>query len=181
MKKVVALITGGNRGIGASCVEEFAKSGVNVIINYCHHKEEAEKFASYIEETYQVEALAIKCDVSDSEEVEQMVICFNKEIESSKAKLASTKDEQTRERLEKYIETLTEASYKIKNYYNDLFDGNEDHPDPDGKVSLLLDYTDSPRDVADPWWTGDFNATERDVINGINGFYNFLKDNKMIK
>jgi len=53
--------------------------------------------------------------------------------------------------------------------------------DPDGKVSLLLDYTDSPRDVADPWWTGDFNATERDVINGINGFYNFLKDNKMIK
>jgi len=67
----------------------------------------------------------------ERKEVEQMVICFNKEIESSKAKLASTKDEQTRERLEKYIETLTEASYKIKNYYNDLFDGNEDHPDPD--------------------------------------------------
>ncbi len=73
MKKVVALVTGGNRGIGASCVEEFAKSGVNVVINYCHHKEEAEKFASYIEETYHVETLVIKCDVSDGEEVEKMV------------------------------------------------------------------------------------------------------------
>lgn len=46
--------------------------------------------------------------------------------------------------------------------------------DPDGKVSLLLDYTDSPRDVADPWWTGDFRATELDVINGTNALYEFL-------
>ena len=73
MKKVVALVTGSNRGIGASCIEEFAKSGVNVVINYCHHKEEAEKFASYIRETYDVEVMTIKCDVSNSEEVEEMV------------------------------------------------------------------------------------------------------------
>ena len=46
--------------------------------------------------------------------------------------------------------------------------------DPDGKVSLLLDYTESPRDVADPWWTGDFRATELDVINGTNALYEFL-------
>ena len=32
MKKIVALVTGSNRGIGRSCVLEFAKSGVNVII-----------------------------------------------------------------------------------------------------------------------------------------------------
>ena len=73
MKKIVALITGGNRGIGASCVEEFAKAGVNVVINYCHHKEEAEQLATFIEETYGVETLAIQCDVSKGEEVEAMV------------------------------------------------------------------------------------------------------------
>ena len=31
--------------------------------------------------------------------------------------------------------------------------------DPEGKVSLLLDFTDSPGDVADPWYTGDFDKT----------------------
>ena len=73
MKKIVALVTGSNRGIGASCIEEFAKSGVNVVINYCHHKEEAEALAERMKEQYQVDAIAIKCDVSNSEEVEAMV------------------------------------------------------------------------------------------------------------
>lgn len=38
--------------------------------------------------------------------------------------------------------------------------------DPEGKVSRLLDWTDKPRDVADPWYTGDFDATYRDVLAG---------------
>lgn len=38
--------------------------------------------------------------------------------------------------------------------------------DPDGRVSRLLDWTDAPRDVADPWYTGDFDATYRDVLAG---------------
>lgn len=38
------------------------------------------------------------------------------------------------------------------------------------KISLLMDYTDTPRDVADPWYTGDFEATWRDVKNGCEGF-----------
>lgn len=38
--------------------------------------------------------------------------------------------------------------------------------DPEGKISLLLDYTDRPGDVADPWYTGDFGATWRDVSEG---------------
>ena len=38
--------------------------------------------------------------------------------------------------------------------------------DPEGKVSRLLDWTDRPRDVADPWYTGDFESTYRDVLAG---------------
>ena len=52
--------------------------------------------------------------------------------------------------------------------------------DPDGKVSLLLDYTDDPRDVADPWWTGDFRATEQDVLSGTEALYKFFKKDKKI-
>ena len=42
-----------------------------------------------------------------------------------------------------------------------LFDG-----DPQNKLALLLDYTDHPRDVADPWYTRDFAAVERDIEEG---------------
>ena len=38
--------------------------------------------------------------------------------------------------------------------------------DPDGKVRMLMDFTRRPGDVADPWYTGDFEATWRDVLEG---------------
>ena len=38
--------------------------------------------------------------------------------------------------------------------------------DPEGKIKLLLDFMDRPGDVADPWYTGDFDATWRDVLEG---------------
>ena len=34
------------------------------------------------------------------------------------------------------------------------------------RYDLLMDYTDRPGDVADPWYTGDFDATWRDVLEG---------------
>ena len=42
--------------------------------------------------------------------------------------------------------------------------------DPAGKVSLLLDYAGrSGEEVADPWYTGDFQATWDDVLEGCTG------------
>ena len=41
--------------------------------------------------------------------------------------------------------------------------------DPAGKVSLLMDHTARPGDVADPWYTGDFLTTWRDVAEGCRG------------
>lgn len=46
--------------------------------------------------------------------------------------------------------------------------------DPDDKCVRLLDFTDSPRDVADPWYTGDFDATYRDVVAGCEGLLGSL-------
>jgi len=42
--------------------------------------------------------------------------------------------------------------------------------DPQKKVSLLLDHTDCPGDVADPWYTDDFDKTWEDVNRGCRGF-----------
>ena len=38
--------------------------------------------------------------------------------------------------------------------------------DPEGKVHLLLDWSSRPRDIADPWYTGNFDATYADVREG---------------
>lgn len=38
--------------------------------------------------------------------------------------------------------------------------------DPEGKIHKLLDFTSRKGDVADPWYTGDFDATWRDVTEG---------------
>ena len=38
--------------------------------------------------------------------------------------------------------------------------------DPEGKIHLLMDYTARPGEVADPWYTGDFEATWQDVLLG---------------
>ena len=42
--------------------------------------------------------------------------------------------------------------------------------DPDEKVRRLLDYSDNPRDIADPWYTGNFDITYNDVVEGCNAF-----------
>ena len=50
--------------------------------------------------------------------------------------------------------------------------------DPDGKVSRLLDFTDHPRDVADPWYTGDFDTAYDDVLEGCNALLDHILSQK---
>lgn len=38
--------------------------------------------------------------------------------------------------------------------------------DPEGKVCRLLDFTDRPRDIADPWYSGDFETTYDEIVEG---------------
>ena len=46
--------------------------------------------------------------------------------------------------------------------------------DPDNKLIKLLDLTDRPGDVADPWYTGNFEITYRDVVDGCTALINLL-------
>lgn len=46
--------------------------------------------------------------------------------------------------------------------------------DPNGKIHKLLDYTDRGGNIADPWYSGNFTATYRDVEEGLTGFLEYL-------
>ena len=48
--------------------------------------------------------------------------------------------------------------------------------DPDNKVKKLMDYTSRGGDVADPWYTGEFSVTYRDVCDGCVGLLRALTE-----
>ena len=48
--------------------------------------------------------------------------------------------------------------------------------DPEGKINLLLDYTDRPREVADPWYTGNFDRAWEDIEEGCRALLAVCKE-----
>ena len=50
--------------------------------------------------------------------------------------------------------------------------------DPDGKVHMLTDFTDRPRDVADPWYTSDFERTWQDIYEGCSALMEHILTEK---
>ena len=69
---------------------------------------------------------------------------------------------------EKYDYILGMDHWNLKNMMRILKN------DPEGKVKLLLDYSDNPRDIADPWYTGGFDVTYSDVVEGCEAFLKYL-------
>ena len=63
----------------------------------------------------------------------------------------------------KYDHLLAMEQYNIHNMMKILKE------DPEGKVRLLLDFTDRPSDIADPWYCGHFDRTYADICRGCEG------------
>ena len=52
--------------------------------------------------------------------------------------------------------------------------------DNQNKIFRLLDFSKFPRDIADPWYTGNFDKTYIDILEGLEAFLKFLKENSKI-
>lgn len=74
----------------------------------------------------------------------------------------------TRKDYEIYDYILCMESYNIKNALRIV--GN----DEEGKIHRLLDFTTHPRDIADPWYTGNFDETYKDIKEGCAAFLDYL-------
>ena len=76
---------------------------------------------------------------------------------SSKGKTAR---QMTRRDYDRFDLLIGMDSWNIRNM-NRICGG-----DPEGKIHMLMDFTPRPGDVADPWYTGNFEATWQDVLLG---------------
>lgn len=79
MNKVV-LITGGAQGIGKAIALELGKQGYDIVINYLTSKKEAHVLKDMIIDNYGVRCMAIQCDVSKEDEVNQMISSIELEL-----------------------------------------------------------------------------------------------------
>ena len=75
----------------------------------------------------------------------------------------------TREDYGKYDYLLAAEQYNIHNMLR-ITGG-----DAEGKIHRLLDFSDRPRDIADPWYTGDFTAAWNDIVEGCQAFLAYLE------
>lgn len=73
MEKKVVLVTGGTKGIGAATTEIFAQNDYNIIMNYGSDTITALRLKEKLEKQYSISVLAIKADVSNSQEVTKMI------------------------------------------------------------------------------------------------------------
>lgn len=77
---------------------------------------------------------------------------------------------------EKRARRLTKADYDRFDYLIGMEDMNMRNMlrilgnDPEHKLFKLLDFTDHPRPIADPWYTGDFDRTYVDILEGLDAF-----------
>ena len=74
----------------------------------------------------------------------------------------------TKEDYQRFDYLLGMEQWNIKNMMRIL------KSDPEGKVKRLLDFSSNPRDIADPWYTGEFASTYRDLVEGCEALWDFL-------
>ena len=75
----------------------------------------------------------------------------------------------------KYAVQITKSDYDRFDYILAMEDSNVRNlrrmvEDTEGKIHRLLDYSANPRNIADPWYTGDFQITYDDIVEGCEAF-----------
>src|SRR6516162_1232969 len=69
----VALVTGGNGGLGQRICHALAKEGVNIVVMYAQSRDQAEGVARELTSRHQINAAAFACDITNGAAVERVV------------------------------------------------------------------------------------------------------------
>ena len=96
-----------------------------------------------------------------------------------------TKNLLTKKRIpfeEHYSRQIRKRDYEYYDYIIAMDDSNIRDiksitgPDTEHKIYRLLDFTDHPRNIKDPWYTGNFEEAYLDIVEGCEAFLEYLND-----
>src|SRR6478609_2687072 len=73
LQGAVALVTGGNGGLGQRICHALAQEGVHLAVMYARSREQAEGVASELTSRYQINARAFACDITDGAAVDRLI------------------------------------------------------------------------------------------------------------
>ena len=82
---------------------------------------------------------------------------------------------------------ITEDDYKKFDYILGMEERNITNikrivgEDVDNKIYRLLDFSNNPRDISDPWYTGNFEVAYNDIVEGLEGFLKFINSKRKTK
>ena len=88
----------------------------------------------------------------------------------ARRKLSETARQMTRRDYDEYDLLIGMDDWNIRNM--ERIAGG----DPEGKIHKLMSFTDRPADVADPWYTGDFERTWQDVLAGCKALLAYINN-----
>src|SRR3954468_18542145 len=73
LRGTVALVTGGNGGLGQRICHALAHEGAHIAVMYAQSRDQAEEVARTLTSSYQINAAAFACDITDAAAVERLV------------------------------------------------------------------------------------------------------------
>src|ERR1700704_2679312 len=73
LRGAVALVTGGNGGLGQRICHALAKEGAHIAVMYAQSRDQAEAVARELTSSYQINAAAFACDITDDTAVERLI------------------------------------------------------------------------------------------------------------
>lgn len=171
MAKVV-LVTGSSNGIGRGTIIRFAREGYNVIINYNKDEKNAYALKEETEKKYGVSASVLRCDISNEEDVKNMVSKIIEQyghidvlVNNAAIEICSDFNEKDRESFIKVLNTNVVGTFLVSKYV-----GNE--MKKVGKGRIINISSNNGIDKYDPS-TLEYDASKSAIINMT---YNLAKE-----
>ncbi|MGM9875116.1 MAG: SDR family NAD(P)-dependent oxidoreductase [Bacilli bacterium] len=127
MNRKCVLVTGSSIGLGASIIKKYASNNYDVIITYNTHKEEVLKLKDEIISKYKVNALVVKCDISNEKDIEnlknEILNIFGKLdvlINNASISMDSILEDKTKDNFMRILEVNLVGTFLLSRCFGDI-------------------------------------------------------------